>query len=55
MLLFQSAAFAATLWERLVSWYHRSAFRELITYLDDRYSFINIFQFQLKRVLLSGI
>ena len=46
MLVFQSAAFAATLWERLVSWYHRSAFRELITYLDDRYFSVDLGVYQ---------
>lgn len=39
---FRSAAFAATLWDRLVDWYHRSAFRELIDYLDKTYFSVDI-------------
>lgn len=42
MRIFQSAAFAATLWDRLVDWYHRSAFRELIDYLDETYFSVDL-------------
>lgn len=42
LLQFQSAAFAVTLWDRLVGWYHRSVFRELIDYLDTTYFSVDL-------------
>lgn len=42
LLQYQSAAIAATIWDRLVEWYQRSVFRELIDYLDETYFSVDL-------------
>ena len=37
MLVSQMAAFAGTIWEKLLEWYQGSVFRELINYFDETY------------------
>lgn len=46
MLFYQSAVFAATIWDRLVGWYNRSVFRELIDYLDTTYFSVDLGVYQ---------
>lgn len=46
MLVSQMAAFAGTIWEKLLEWYQGSLFRELISYFDETYFSVDLGEYQ---------
>ena len=46
MLVSQMAAFAGTIWEKLLEWYQGSVFRELIDYFDETYFSVDLGEYQ---------
>lgn len=46
MLVSQMAAFAGTIWEKLLEWYQGSLFRELINYFDETYFSVDLGEYQ---------
>lgn len=46
MLVSHMAAFAGTVWEKLLEWYRGSVFRELIAYFDETYFSVSLGEYQ---------